>query len=427
MYSKIVNPQTNRLVNITSKYGKLIIKKYLQKLYGGGGNVDDNVPNYLKELGEKAMNKKEKICSINVKKDICGKVLPIYKSNLSEITNNLKKSMIGQKLKTKWNNNEYISIETPNKKINKNLFYTTLDIILVNKEDDKDKIYLIEKESTWDDQKLHEINIKGKYEKALKECSNIIPFKIIKGKFYMIKSDGTLADLIDKHQKISIDLADQIIKCLVETLACLYKKGFYYFNITLQNVVYMCTDQRMFIWLVDLGSIIPIKKNDILSYICTYPHPAYNLRIYDKTNFVNWERPGQDRHTANSITPNLLPFKLEIYSYQLSILFYYLIGVKVNVPYNDITDSLFFQLFSVFSNNQKEINENYEKISEKISEKKIVKKYHDIYNKSVNAFTVLKPKNEALAFETQWPMPMPPHTKPPVPELFKDHIPQEDS
>ena len=35
MYSKIVNPQTNRLVNITSKYGKLIIKKYLQKLYGG--------------------------------------------------------------------------------------------------------------------------------------------------------------------------------------------------------------------------------------------------------------------------------------------------------------------------------------------------------------------------------------------------------
>ena len=60
MYSKIVNPQTNRLVNITSKYGKLIIKKYLQKLYGGGGNVDDNVPNYLKELGEKAMNKKEK-------------------------------------------------------------------------------------------------------------------------------------------------------------------------------------------------------------------------------------------------------------------------------------------------------------------------------------------------------------------------------
>ena len=45
MYSKIVDPETNRVVYVSSKLGKKIIRKYLFVLNGGaGGGAADSYP-----------------------------------------------------------------------------------------------------------------------------------------------------------------------------------------------------------------------------------------------------------------------------------------------------------------------------------------------------------------------------------------------
>ena len=83
MYNYIKSPINGDIFPITSKSAKLIIKKYLQKLYGGSDT-------------------KDKICIINIKDNICDTVFPIYKSNLSEITDNLQVKK--NRIKKMWNN-----------------------------------------------------------------------------------------------------------------------------------------------------------------------------------------------------------------------------------------------------------------------------------------------------------------------------------
>ena len=138
--------------------------------------------------------------------------------------------------------------------------------------------------------------------------------------FYMLKGHGNLWDLANKV-RLSVSLADKIIKCLANTLKCLYDNRIYYFDIKIENVVYMCVNNEMFIWLIDLGSIIPRNKNGILSYICTCPHPIFNLKTYDFDNFVR-SNDRSIRRLSNNITPKLLQFTLNIYSYQLSLFYY---------------------------------------------------------------------------------------------------------
>ena len=48
LYHKIVNPETGRSVNINSKLGKRIIKKYINNQSGGGGN--NSVKDYKKKI-----------------------------------------------------------------------------------------------------------------------------------------------------------------------------------------------------------------------------------------------------------------------------------------------------------------------------------------------------------------------------------------
>ena len=54
MYNKIYNPETNKYVNITSKRGKNIIKKYLQNLKGG----ENDPQNLVKEILHKLLNQR---------------------------------------------------------------------------------------------------------------------------------------------------------------------------------------------------------------------------------------------------------------------------------------------------------------------------------------------------------------------------------
>ena len=181
--------------------------------------------------------------------------------------------------------------------------------------------------------KLEEISIVENpiINKILNElCAYIIPYKFLKNKFYMLKGNGTLSDL--RNYKLSISLADKIVSCLIETLKCLYIHQVYYFDIKLENIVYMCIGDEMYVWLVDLGSIIPRILDNIPSFVCTFPHPVFNLKFFDNDNFY---KPTSNRNCElkkkrlkKNITPNLIPFSLDIYAYQLSLLFLELIGIE---------------------------------------------------------------------------------------------------
>ena len=440
MYSKIKIPQTNRLVNITSKSGKLIIKKYLQKLYGGSD--------------AHAQTNKDSEDIIFSKKDtnyICKYYSNLSNSDLSnsdfkEIIEKLEvkvNKIMKNTLKTTWNNEVYMTTKSESMKMTQSGFpwrnksAGELNLITLENKDKNNKknLFLVEKSKEsrqlfktdqWEYyQTLDELLItKDPYKTALNECPNIVPFKIINNKFYMIKAHGTLADLIDRKQFISINFADQIINSLVETLACLYKKGVYYFDIKAENVLYMCTKDGMVIWLINLGRIIPknVTFRDgvggpgdrLKAYLSSYPHPAYNLKLYDRTVMSNDTR---------WITPNLIPFTLDIYSYQLSLLFYDLIdydeanAVK-NASYKYMTKT---KLIDIITNlREKKDNLNIKKNNY------IIKKYYKIYEKSVDPVI-----SENYGFDTngdwssdakaEWQKKL---ADPPseVPELFKGHF-----
>lgn len=60
MYNKIYNPETNKYVNIYSKRGKNIVKKYLQNLEGGENKSEDLVKEILHKLLKERNNNQNK-------------------------------------------------------------------------------------------------------------------------------------------------------------------------------------------------------------------------------------------------------------------------------------------------------------------------------------------------------------------------------
>ena len=85
MYNTIINPKTNRLVNINSKLGKSIVINYFNKINGGAKNKE--------------------FCEINEKTNRCkgtntdpndGKCLKNPKTARCKMTNNYKNSEHGK-------------------------------------------------------------------------------------------------------------------------------------------------------------------------------------------------------------------------------------------------------------------------------------------------------------------------------------------
>lgn len=81
MYNNIINPKTNRKVNINSKLGKFILTNYFNKIYGGAKNKE--------------------FCEINEKTNRCigtntdpkdGKCVKNSKTNRCKMTDNYKNS-----------------------------------------------------------------------------------------------------------------------------------------------------------------------------------------------------------------------------------------------------------------------------------------------------------------------------------------------
>tara|TARA_B100001094_G_C18128523_1_gene770866 strand:- start:2 stop:1459 length:1458 start_codon:yes stop_codon:yes gene_type:complete len=431
MYNKIINPITNRKVSITSRCGKLILKKYLQKLYAGNpiasckkGKEDESLCpdeiyrcNIIDEAGNtKCVDRKGNTLLENLKiekklypnpfQNKLGKIPPMeeeeekkkdncnitvskcpetgYKignsedlSSFQNIRNLIKNLELNDKkrLEINYNGKKYIFNGLINKDlINKDLVNKGLTPTVIEdkgglgslkeyyfKTDSKtnyEAITIMEKISS-NDHVLDELSIPDEYNKILyEECPNIVPFKIIKNHYFMMKADGTL-----KGKRFSINVAEKIIMCLVDTLLCLRNRNIYYFDLKSENIGFICINNEMSIFLIDLGSILPITRGRNTGFLSTYPHPIFN------SHYLNFK----DSSSSNFINIKMLPVCLHIYSYQLSALFFELIGINTGLVWKTINKQVpqFVKsnIYSVIRTKQIFSDEDYQ----------ILKKYYDVY------------------------------------------------
>ena len=331
MYSKIYNPITKRKVNIFSKLGKKILSKYISL----GGKPTFEVP--FKKMGafetenpwgktiEIPSPSKKNIENCNITVSQCPD--SSYKFGSSEdlssfqnIRNLIKNLEINDKNvpEINYNGKKYIYkgltplVITPRGglgSIQEHYFST-------NSKTNTESITIMQKISN-SDRVLDELSLPDEYAKILyEECPNIVPFKIIKNNYFMIRADGTL-----KGKRFSINGAEKIIMCLVDTLLCLRNRNIYYFDLKPENIGYICINNEMSIFLIDLGSMLPITRGKNRGYLSTYPHPIFN------SHYLNYE----DSSSSNYINIKMLPVSLHIYSYQLSALFFELIGINTGL------------------------------------------------------------------------------------------------
>jgi hypothetical protein len=158
-------------------------------------------------------------------------------------------------------------------------------------------------------------------------CPGVIPMKI--GSYegdpalFMPLADGDLSKLLGTltHRQ-----AENIINVLKNILLCLSEAGAYYFDIKPQNIVYHCKNATYStIYLTDMASTVPTSDGE---YIATHPPPVDTIGdMYQKSfsvfGYVSIRKgDGEpDKELA-----------MKIYTYQLSVLYCWLITPDAAAP-----------------------------------------------------------------------------------------------
>lgn len=231
-----------------------------------------------------------------------------------------------------------------------------------------ERISILEKVSKIDKRYLDEVILHSnkKFSDINKICPNIIPIKNINERIFMLKGDGTLLDMTD----IDIDTADKIIKCLEETLICLHDNGFYYFDLKSPNIAYSCVNNNLLIWLIDLGSVLSVNLKGVPDknfYISALPHPIINSKLFNYDKSI----------LSNCVSMNLLPYSFSIYAYQLSSLFFELIGINAFIGYRKIDRWSTANILEEFVRIQDDIN----KIKDLTEpEKNKIRRYYSVFS-----------------------------------------------
>ena len=144
-------------------------------------------------------------------------------------------------------------------------------------------------------------------------CRNILPFRFMNGRLFMLNATGVLGDLLQAKGPLSFSIAHRIVRKLCHTIYCLKNIGLYYFDLKCANVMYRLCARSLSIWLGDLDSVIPNKYGD---YCTTFPHPILN-RMYTQgcpSGYINITEHGSEFITYS-------------YAYMLARVFFELTGV----------------------------------------------------------------------------------------------------
>ena len=167
---------------------------------------------------------------------------------------------------------------------------------------------------------FREIEVIQKHQNILK-CPGVIPMKI--GRFqtsrnlpavFMPLADGSLRQL----GRLTPEQAKNIVNILKNILLCMDKQQMYYFDLKAANIVFNCKDPKnATIYLADMASIIPNEDGD---YVATHPPP-----VDAKGSWKAGSRATEGYVNINKGTGKDSELAQKIYSYQLSLLYIYLI------------------------------------------------------------------------------------------------------
>lgn len=416
MYKYILNPIDKKKINIKSKLGKKILQNYLEISGGSSSSSSMALPRAApdkkgkkkkvdlpslekidKEEAIPTLTQSQKLCPIKGLK-FCKDIVPGFQSPFN-ILNYISHDDDDNLNDINFENTQYIRIETKHSGFTGS-YGGIVDNIFKN-DDTKNQIIISEKIMRTHIRKsggsLEELKLLEKYPYLLELCPHIIPIKILDNRVYMLRGNGDLNDLIEKID-INAGIAHQIVNCIKKTLLCLLEHDIYYFDLKPGNIIYQCIDDIMYIWLIDLGSMLPGKHGD---YLATYPHPVINCLRNKKNKFG-----------AGIITKEVYGFNLsqkkkhekikDIYAYQLSQLFFNLINLNSDFSWKYITKKKKEPL--ELSNTLKSVVEEVENSGYKY---RLIKNYTGVFKEIINCITE-EEEEEALFGPT-------PKEYPPIP------------
>ena len=384
MYKYITNPLNKKKVNIKSKLGKKILQNYLN-LKTGSGHAFGLTPkirpevtvSHLEKIDEEeaipTLSESQKLCSIKGIQ-ICKDIAPGFQSPFN-ILNYIShdKHLELNDINFEASLYEKIDIVPTDKK---GRYGSIVDNIFENKK--TKQIIVISEKIIHSDlvsygKELDEIKLLARYPFLTELCPHIIPIKILDDKVYMLRGTGDLNKLIQSTEiDINAGIAHQIVNCIKKTLLCLLEYDIYYFDLKPGNIIYQCFNDTMYIWLIDLGSMLPDDKDG--SYLATYPHPIINC--LSSSSF-----------SAGIITKNVYGANLtkkksherikDIYAYQLSQLFFNLLDLNVSFEYKYIT-----------KNKPPKLSKKLQKVIKKVEQRgykyRLIKNYVGVFKEIIN-------------------------------------------
>ena len=381
MYKYIVNPLNKKKINIKSKLGKKILQNYLNLQIGSSIGFaltpkirPEVTVSHLEKIDEEeaipTISESQKLCPIKGIQ-FCKDIAPGFQTPFNILNYISHDKHLGlNDINFEAGLYEKIDI-VPTGKVGR--YGGIVDNIFENNKT-KQKIVISEK-------KIHsnlgssgiildEIKLITRYPFLTELCPHIIPIKILDDKVYMVRGNGDLNHLIkDPKIDINAEIAHQIVNCVKETLLCLLNHNIYYFDLKPGNIIYQCFNDTMYIWIIDLGSMIPDKYG---AYLATYPHPTINSKSLGKNSgYITRTVMGKNLRIEKS--HELIK---SIYAYQLSQLFFNLIGLNKEFSYEAINTKDSFSL-SI------DLHIAIKKLKDKKYENKLTEKYIGVFDEII--------------------------------------------
>ena len=428
MYNYIINPINKKKVNIKSKSGTKILQNYMKLLIGSGKTK--KTKKTKNAVGLETINEGEErsilttpetLCQIRGTQ-FCKNFAPLFKSPIN-ILNKLSHNEENKLNDIILEDGKYIRqhrISSGKNGASGSMIDCPFENPVTNS-----KIIISEKVTLKPGDILEELILLNKFPYIDEICPHIIPIRNLDNKLYMLRGDGDLSALIRLAArsaieaenatksaietsiklgtpcpspvipkfKIGADMAHQIINCLKQTLLCLLKYNIYYFDLKPANVIYKCIDDTMYIWLIDLGSMVPeqystgypkpphpwlvgedyIMPDGFGKYSATYPHPVLNNKLNLKIKHSGFIT-GEQLYNKEQIK--------DIYAYQLSQLFFRLIGIDNELHYKNINK---FNPYEIINSLQLVID----KVSTLDYKYRLTKKYIGVFKEIIEGINIL--------------------------------------
>lgn len=142
-------------------------------------------------------------------------------------------------------------------------------------------------------------------------CQQCIPIKQIGQNIYMPVGNDM------SKLRLDADTAGAVVACVQQTIGKLLENDINYFDIKPENLIYDCCNGNLCVWLIDLGSMVPLtnKQGEDLGYPASYFHPIYNHLEQGQVGYqADYEKSPYNEEEID-----------EVYEYMLMVLFFRLI------------------------------------------------------------------------------------------------------